>query len=342
MLANDQLQGSSFRFDYVRTLFKKPTQEQIVFLVTLIVFISFAILLDNFLTVGNLLTLARNVSILGILGVGMGIVVISRGIDLSQVASMAVASAWVLKLMSSGLSISLAILFGLMLVILIGMINGFCIAFIEIPALFMTLASGIMVYGFVRTWMLSGTEVTYLPSTHQSFLLFAQTRLGAIPIPIIIFVIVAALGHLLLSRSRFGLFVYSHGDSEKAARLTGVPVRKLTIIEYVISALVAYIAGLLLASSVGAVDTRIVHSTLIFDVILVVVLGGITLIGGRGSIWSVVVGTILIGTLLNGMTIMNIQNDVQTIFKSLVLLGAIILDNRLHPRDEETARQGDI
>ena len=342
MFANDPSQADMSRPLSLRTILKKPTQEQIVFLVTLVVFISFAVLLDNFLTVGNLLTLTRNVSVLGILGVGMGIVIISRGIDLSQVATMAVASAWVVKLMSNGLSIPLAIILGLLFVILVGMINGFFIAFIEIPPLFMTLASGILVYGFVRTWMLAGTEVTYLPPTHQSFLLFAQARIGPIPMPIVLFVIVAILGYLLLSKFRLGLFIYGHGDSATASRVTGIPVRPLTMFEYVISAFVAYIGGLLLASSVGAVDTRITHSTLIFDVILVVVLGGISLTGGRGSIWSVVVGTALIGTLINGMTIMNIQSDIQSIFKSLVLLGAIILDNRLHPRDEETARQGDI
>jgi ribose transport system permease protein len=88
-------------------------------------------------------------------------------------------------------------------------------------------------------------------------------------------------------------------------------------------------------------DTQVINGTLIFNVILVVVLGGISLVGGRGSVWSVVVGALLIGTLLNGMTLMNLSNDVQDIAKGVVLLAAIILDNRLHPRDEETVRQGD-
>ena len=84
------------------------------------------------------------------------------------------------------------------------------------------------------------------------------------------------------------------------------------------------------------------NSSLIFDVLLVVVLGGVSLSGGRGSIASVLVGTALIGTLLNVMILMNIQGDVQNIVKSVVLLGAITLDRKLHPRDEETARQGDL
>jgi ribose transport system permease protein len=114
------------------------------------------------------------------------------------------------------------------------------------------------------------------------------------------------------------------------------------VMTYVLSSLVAILAGLVLAAEVASVNAQIFTSTMIFDVILVVVLGGVSLLGGRGSIMSVVVGTLLIGVLLNGMVIMNFDNNVQNIVKSIVLLGAIIVDNRLHPRDEETARQGDI
>ncbi len=89
-------------------------------------------------------------------------------------------------------------------------------------------------------------------------------------------------------------------------------------------------------------NTRIFHSTMIYDVILVVVLGGIGLSGGKGSVRNVLVGTLLIGILLNGMTIMDIQFTLQNFIKSLILLGAIILDSVLHPRNEETAQQGDI
>jgi ribose transport system permease protein len=124
--------------------------------------------------------------------------------------------------------------------------------------------------------------------------------------------------------------------------MSGIAVRPLTILEYTLCAGIGFLAGILKASMVAQIDLRIINSTLIFDVILVVVLGGVSLIGGRGSIWSVLAGTALIGTLLNGMTMMDIPSNVQDIVKSIALLGALILDNRLHPRDEETARQGDI
>ena len=113
------------------------------------------------------------------------------------------------------------------------------------------------------------------------------------------------------------------------------------MLEYAFSALVAYVAGLVQAGSIASVDTHVALGTLIFSVILVVVLGGISLVGGRGGVHSVIVGALLVGVMVNGMTLMNLANDIQGIVLGLVLLGAILLDNRLHPRDEETVKQGD-
>jgi len=119
-------------------------------------------------------------------------------------------------------------------------------------------------------------------------------------------------------------------------------VRPLVVPQYVFSSLVGYAAGLIMATGVTLMNTRIVNSTLLYDVILVVVLGGISLSGGKGGVRNVIVGTLLIGTLLNGMTIMDIQYTGQNVIKSVILLIAIVVDSVLNPRDEQTAQQGDI
>jgi ribose transport system permease protein len=106
--------------------------------------------------------------------------------------------------------------------------------------------------------------------------------------------------------------------------------------------LVAGFAGLVVASSVGTMNTRLFNSNLIYDVILVVVLGGIGLSGGRGGVLNVVVGTLLIGTLVNGITIYNVSSLMQDFIKGLILLLAILIDSFVNPRNEETAQQGDI
>lgn len=329
-------------FDAMRGSLRNPNQEQIVFLLTVLVFLVFSFLLDGFLTVGNLINLMRSVSVLGILSVGMAIVVIGRGLDLSQVTVSAVGAAWALKLMENDMTMGPALVLGALFAVVIGLLNGFLIAFIEIPPLFVTLATGILVFGMGRTWLLEGKLITYVPKTHEAFLFLGQGHLFGIPVPIILFITIAFLGQIFLSRISRGRFIYAQGDNVDAARLTGIAIRPQIILAYTLCAITGYIGGLLMSSTVASIDVRVINSTLIFDVILVIVLGGISLIGGRGSVWSVLVGTALIGTMLNGMLILNIPNYWRDIIKGLVMLGALVLDNRLHPVDEETARQGDI
>lgn len=316
------------------------SQERIVLLVVVALFVVFGILLDGFLTTDNLLNLVRSVSSLGILGVAMAVVVIARGMDLSLIASMGVATAVAIQLMRSGVSTAVALLLGLGVVLIMGLLNGFLIAFVEIPALFATLASGLLVYGLARTAVLDGL-IAELPGDRTFVRWLGGGAVLGIPVPIIMFVVVAVAAQLLLTRTRTGRFIYAHGDNAGAAALTGVPVRSYTTIEYLLSSAIGFAGGLVVAGSVGGFNTQVIDGSLIYDVLLVVVVGGISLVGGRGSVLSVVVGTALIGVMLNGMTILNMNTHEQDIVKGLILLGALVLDNRLHPRDEETVRQGD-
>lgn len=316
-------------------------QETLVLVTTLVIVVICAFIVNGFLTLANISNLARSVSVLGILGVGMTVVVIGRGLDLSQVAVMAICAAWSLKLLSLGYGLYVSLGLGLGLSIVVGVFNGYAISIIGIPALFTTLASGTMFYGIGRWLMLDGI-ITYVPPNDQILVVLGQGDFLGIPVPLIAFAIVAAIGHFILSRTTAGRFVYAFGDNAESARLTGISVRVLAMQQYAFSAAVAFLAGLVTAGSVASINTLVFNSSLIFDVLLVVVLGGVSLSGGRGSIGSVLVGTALIGTLLNVMILMNIQGDVQNIVKSVVLLGAIALDRKLHPRDEETARQGDL
>jgi ribose transport system permease protein len=132
------------------------------------------------------------------------------------------------------------------------------------------------------------------------------------------------------------------GDNFAAARIGGVSVRLMLVFQYVLAGAFAFLAGMITATSVQAMNTRIVTSNMIYDVILVVVLGGVGLSGGRGGVRNVIVGTLLIGILQNGMTIMDIQYTVQNLIKSSILLVAIIVDSLINPRDEQTGQQGDI
>jgi ribose transport system permease protein len=144
------------------------------------------------------------------------------------------------------------------------------------------------------------------------------------------------------SRCRFISYLRALGDNPAAARITGMPTRPVVVLQCAVTAMIGFAAGIIMATSVASMNTRIALSTYVYDVILVVVLGGIGLSGGRGGIRNVIVGTLLIGVLLDGMTIMDIQYTLQNVIKSVVLLVAIVIDTIVNPRDEQTAQQGDI
>jgi ribose transport system permease protein len=316
-------------------------QEQIVFGLALLMCAGFAIALPGFLTTNNLLNLVRSVSILGILGVAMGIVVIGRGIDLSLVALMAISVAWTLNLIASGMPMPQAIMIGLAFSLVVGAINGWLVAYAEIPAIFATLAMGTLIYGFGRYFLFT-FDVAYMPATANSLLWLGQGTLFGIPVPIFVFTGVCIAGYLFLRYARSGRYLRAVGDNILAARITGIPVRPIIVQQYVMSALIGYLAGIVTAASVASMNTRLALSTYVYDVILVVVLGGIGLSGGKGGIRNVIVGTLLIGVLLNGMTILDIQYTVQNVIKGGLLLTAIVIDTIVNPRDEQTAQQGDI
>lgn len=319
----------------------RVSQEQIVLGIALLLCVAFSVALPGFLTAANLLNLVRSVAILGILGVAMGLVVIGRGIDLSLVALMAVSVAWALQLITGGMPLPLALAISLVFSVLVGAINGWLVAYVEIPAIFATLAVGTLIYGFGR-YFLFAMDVAYVPDAARPLLWLGQGALFNVPVPIFLFAAVCCGGYLFLRYARSGRYLRSVGDNILAARIAGVPTRPVVVLQYVLSSTIGYLAGIITAASVASMNTRVAISTYVYDVILVVVLGGIGLSGGKGGIRNVIVGTLLIGIFVNGMTIMNIQYTVQSVIKGVILLTAIVIDTILNPRDEQTAQQGDI
>jgi ribose transport system permease protein len=316
-------------------------QERIVFAIAFAMFVGFSVLLHGFLTPGNIISLVQNVSILGVLGIGMALTIIGRGIDLSMIANMVVSVAWLLYLANHGTPLPVAILLGFGLSVAIGILNGVLIAYVEIPAIFATLAMGTAVYGFGQS-LLVDSDVIFVPKTEGWFKAIGGASFLHIPTPVLWLITVALIAFAFLRFTRPGRFLFGMGDNPLAARITGVPTRHMMVLQYVLSSLVAFIAGVVTATLVNSMNTRVATSTMVYDVILVVVIGGVGLSGGKGSVRNVLVGTLLVGTLLNGMTIMDIPYTFQNIVKSLILLVAIVTDSLLNPRDEQTSQQGDI
>lgn len=319
----------------------KVTQQSIVFGLFLLLFAGFALLLPGFARVDNLLTLLQNVAILGILGLGMAVVVIGRGIDISMVATLAVPCGLLLQLVQGGHSLTGALVWAGGLALVFGLVNGWLIAYAEVPSLFTTLASGLFLAGLGQAYLFQ-LEVVQWSDAMDPLAWFGRGTLAGLPMPVVMFAVASTLTALFLKKLRAGAFIYAVGDNPFGARAAGLPARPTVLLQYVLAALIGLLGGLVMAASVNSMPTRIYNSTMIYDVVLVVVLGGIGLSGGRGGVLNVVVGTLLIGTLLNGMTILDIGYSVQNIIKGVVLLVAILIDSVLNPRNEETAQQGDI
>ncbi len=316
------------------------SQERIVLALAVLLFAVAAVFLPGFRDVGNLISIVHSVSVLGLLAVGMAIVIIGRGIDLSAVAIMAMSAAWYLQLLNDGWSEWQALGTASAGVLAIGLVNGFLIAYADVPAIFATLATGSFVFGFVRSRLITQDAVPVPPGNWLEQL----SGLHPLGIPPEVFIFGGAcfLAYLFLRITKWGRYVYYMGDNLLAARNIGIPVRPMSLLRYVISAFIALVAGLLTASSLHSMNTRIVNSTLLYDIILVVVIGGIGLSGGKGGMRNVIVGAILIGIMQNAMTIIDIPNLYQNLIKATILLIAIVIDSLVNPRDEQTAQQGDI
>ena len=303
--------------------------------------------LDKFFSTGNLLTLMRSVSILGILSIAMAVVVISKGIDLSLIATLAVGTA-LASVLSSGdvlpsidLPFIYAVILGFIFTAILCAMTGILVAYWDMASVFVTLAMAGVIYGLGRTLFIRD-ELNYLPEDAAWLEYLGRGQLFGVPMPIICFLMLAIIMHLLLTKTTFGKFVYSIGDSGLAARTAGVPVRPILVMIFILAGTVAYFAGLLTAGAISSINTRMVAGSMIYDVLLVVVVGGIGLSGGKGGMHNVILGTLLIGTLLNGMVIMDISFIVQNLIKGIILLLAIMTDTLLNPRDEQTTQQGDI
>ena len=316
------------------------SQERIVLALAAVLFVASGIALPGFLETANLITIVRSVSVLGLLAVGMAIVIIGRGIDLASVAIMAMSAAWYLQMLNDGWSGAAALPLTVLVVLVIGLANGFLIAYADVPPIFAALASGSFVFGFVRSQLITQDAV---PVPRGNWLeSVGRARLLEIPAEVFVFAGTAFAAYLFLRYTKWGRYVYYMGDNVLAARNMGIPVRPMTMLRYVIPALISLAAGLLTASSLLSINTRVVNSTLLYDVILVVVIGGIGLSGGKGGMRNVIVGAVLIGIMLNAMTIIDISNIYQNLIKATILLIASIADSLLNPRDEQTAQQGDI
>ena len=315
----------------------------VVLVVTVLLVVIFAATIPGFATLGNLWIILANSASLAILSCGMAVVIISRGLDLSLIAQMVAGAATFSILINGGVPAPVALLLSVAAMVLVGLANGWLIAYAEIPAMLATLASAMLITGFFRFAIMRGEYLLLLPKENPAVIFLSGNIVPGFGVPVLLMVLTFAVTRFLLRHTIPGRITYAMGDNFQAARLSGLPVRTTTLMIYVYAALTALLAGLVVSSASGTVDFRTVtNGSLLFEVILVVVLGGIPLRGGRGGISSILIGVALIAVLRNGMTLIDFSTQTQDVLKGLVLVTAIVADRYLDPRDTETDTVGDL
>ena len=290
--------------------------------VLLAIVVFFTIASDSFLTAGNLLNVTRQVAMLGISAVGMTCVILTSGIDLSVGSVMAITNVVGSMLMvNAGMPIVPAVALTLALAAFVGLINGLLVAYVGVPALITTLAMMTILRGLSFV-LCSGMPVWGLP---ESYKILGQGYIGPIPIPVIVMVIVFILGWIFLNRTRTGRHIYGLGGNKEAVRLSGVNTAKIETLVFVISALLTGLAGIIMLSRINTGQPKI-GTGYEMDVITAVVLGGVSIMGGEGSIFGVLIGVLITGVLSNGMILIDVSEYSQQITKGLVLLLAVVFD----------------
>lgn len=275
---------------------------------------------DNFFQLSNIMNVLRQVSIVGILAVGMTFVILTGGIDLSVGAVMALAGTIAAGLMVNGVMPPFAILGGLGVGLGFGVVNGVLVAWGRMPAIIVTLATMGIARGFGLMYS-GGYPISGLPSW---FAWFGTGWIGPVPVPVIIMFVVYFIAWIILERTGFGRHIYAVGGNEQATRLSGVRVNRVKLAVYTISGLTSSIAAVILTARLMSGQPN-AGMGFELDAIAAVVLGGTAIAGGRGSIIGTLIGAVLLGILNNGLNLIGIDPYVQNVIKGVIILLAIYI-----------------
>ncbi len=293
-----------------------------IILVLIAMCVFFTVMKPVFINIDNILQVLRNISISGIVAIGMTFCLISGGLDLSvgtiQGSSLIMAALLILQL---NVPIILAIIIGMVAAVAIGIVNGVFINELNVPPFITTLATMEIFRGIIYVFT-SAKSVYGFP---QGFNTFGQGVVFGIPIPVLVFGAIFVLGWLFLNRTTYGRYLYGVGNNAEVARLSGVNVKKVRYLVYAISAFLAGFSGIILLSRLNSGQPR-AGIGLEFDAITAAVLGGVSISGGEGKLSGVLFGILIIGVLKNGLILMGVTEYYTMIITGLVLVGAVAID----------------
>ena len=298
-------------------------KSQAIWVVLVALVIVFTIANPRFISPNNLLTLLRQVSMYGIASIGMTFVILLGDIDLSTgtiISFVNIICAYMM--VNMGIHPVIAILVSLVAATLIGVLNGFMVSTVGIPAIIATYATQTAFYGLALI-ICGGMPIS---GFSKGFAVIGQGYVGIVPIPVIIMIVCFAIGSFILNKTYFGRYFYAVGGNVEAAKLSGIRVSRIKYLVFAISGFFAGLAGIVMLSRTASGNASSGADGFEFEVITCVVLGGVSVTGGVGRMSGVVAGTFIIGALKNGMVLMNVNSYVQKIVMGVVLALAVGFD----------------
>ena len=283
---------------------------------------------DRFLTTSNIINVLRQISVNAIIAFGMTVVIIGAGIDLSVGSLLALVGVIAaLMVTTTSLPVWLVLLLAVLIGTALGAINGAFVGFAGVAPFIVTLA-GLTIFRGATLVATDGRPVSGLPPVFTT--IGYGTFLG-IPLPIWIMLGVLLLTYVLLRHTALGRAVYAVGGNPEAARLSGIPVRRILCFTYAFSGFAVAIAAIVLTGRLNSAQPT-AGVAFELDAIAAVVVGGTSLAGGRGGVWGTLVGALIIGVINNGMNLMNVSSFYQQIVKGGVILAALLIDRALSRR----------
>jgi|TARA_B100001079_G_C16391279_1_gene506944 ribose/xylose/arabinose/galactoside ABC-type transport system permease subunit len=297
------------------------TYESKLFLLIILFIILTTFLSDDFLKTRNIQNILFAISVEGLMVIGMTIVMIGRGFDLSIGSVMALSGVLVMDCQHLGIIPSCLI--GVLAGLILGLFNGFLVAYIKINPFISTLGTMVMVRGLVMTY----TNARPAVGENFDFMMLAREKFFGVPLLFIIFLFFSIIFIIIIKRTLYGRYIYALGGNEEALRLSGVNVKIIKLSSYAICGFFAGLAGVILAARLNT-GSPIIGEKTALNVIAAVLLGGTTLSGGVGSIFGSLCGLFSIGITINVMNIFNIQSYIQKIFIGILLILLILYGKR--------------
>ncbi|EPF7976376.1 ribose ABC transporter permease [Vibrio harveyi] len=300
-------------------------QKSLIALLFLIVVVSF--LNPNFFTVDNILNILRQTSVNAIIAVGMTLIILTAGIDLSVGSVLALCGAFAASMIALEVPVLIAVPTALFAGAALGAISGIIIAKGKVQAFIATLVTMTLLRGVTMVYTDGRPISTGFTDTADAFAWFGTGYALGIPVPVWLMVIVFAAAWYLLNHTRFGRYVYALGGNESATRLSGINVDRVKIGVYAICGMLAALAGIIVTSRLSSAQPT-AGMGYELDAIAAVVLGGTSLMGGKGRIMGTLIGALIIGFLNNALNLLDVSSYYQMIAKAVVILLAVLVDNK--------------